>query len=302
MGEGEARRQAATTSLAFSSRNRGAWAFWSSMLRTEMPTVDELNLPPVLKQLSSLHSGLVLVTGPAGSGKSTTLAAMIEHINSTLKKHVITIEDPIEFVHRDKQSIVTQREIGSDTHSFGEALRQALRQDPNVILIGEMRDAETVLTAAAAAETGHLVLSTLHTQNTVQSVDRMLDYFSGDQQRQFRLLLSNVLRGVVSQRLLQRADQSGRVAALEVLMVTPTISSLILEGKTNEIYPYLQQGGTEGMQTFTASLSRLYEQGLITKEEAIYHADQPTEFRLEVEGHTTGMAQYTEGDTLMNWL
>lgn len=274
------------------------------MLRTEMPTVEELNLPPVLKQLASLHSGLILVTGPAGSGKSTTLAAMINHINNNLKKHVITIEDPIEFVHTDSQSIITQREIGSDTPSFAEALRQALRQDPNVVLIGEMRDPETIMTAAVAAETGHLVLSTMHTQNTAQAIDRVIDIFSGDQQRQFRLLLANTLRGIVSQRLLQRADQQGRVPAVEVLIATPTISSLILEGKTNEIYPYLQQGATDGMQTFTVSLSRLYEQGLITKEEAMYHADQPTEFRLEVEGHTTGTSQYAEGegDTLMNWL
>ena len=274
------------------------------LLRTEMPSIDEMHLPQVLKQLATQHSGLVLVTGPAGSGKSTTLAAMIDHVNTTLKRHVITIEDPIEFVHKDKQSIITQREIGTDTPSFQDALRQALRQDPNVILIGEMRDPETILTAAVAAETGHLVLSTLHTQNSVQAVDRMLDVFTGEQQRQFRLLLANTLRGVVSQRLLQRADQQGRVAAVEVLVATPTIQSLILEGKTNEIYPYLQQGTTEGMQTFTASLTRLFEQGLITKDEALHHADQPTEFRLEVEGHTSGSAQYSAegGDTLMNWL
>ncbi|NDD27235.1 MAG: type IV pilus twitching motility protein PilT [Proteobacteria bacterium] len=285
---------------AFLSRGSVHSAF--RLLRTEMPSIDSLHLPPVLKDLSLRHSGLVLVTGPAGSGKSTTLAAMIDHINATQKKHVITIEDPIEFLHKDKQSIITQRELGADTQSFQDGLRQALRQDPNVILIGEMRDAETIMTAAVAAETGHLVLSTLHTQNAVQAVDRMIDVFSGEQQRQFRMLLANTLRGVVSQRLLQRADSQGRVAAVEVMVATSTVTSLILEGKTNEIYPYIEQGTSEGMQTFTASLSRLLEQGLITKDEALYHADQPTELRLKVDGHTSGSAQYSEGDTLMNWL
>ena len=285
---------------AFLSRGSVHSAF--RLLRTEMPSIDSLHLPPVLKDLSLRHSGLVLVTGPAGSGKSTTLAAMIDHINATQKKHVITIEDPIEFLHKDKQSIITQRELGADTQSFQDGLRQALRQDPNVILIGEMRDAETIMTAAVAAETGHLVLSTLNTQNAVQAVDRMIDVFSGEQQRQFRMLLANTLRGVVSQRLLQRADSQGRVAAVEVMVATSTVTSLILEGKTNEIYPYIEQGTSEGMQTFTASLSRLLEQGLITKDEALYHADQPTELRLKVDGHTSGSAQYSEGDTLMNWL
>ena len=290
---------------AFLQRGTVSAAF--RMLRTEIPALDDLGLPPVLKQLAEFGNGLILVTGPAGMGKSTTLAAMIDHINSTRKQHIITIEDPIEFLHTDKMSLVTQREIGADTTSYTDALRQALRQDPNVILIGEMRDAETIMTAATAAETGHLVLSTLHTPNATQAIDRILDTFKGDQQAQFRLLLSNVLRGVVSQRLLLRADGQGRIPAVEVMIATSTITSLILEGRTQEIYPYMQQGATEGMQTFTQSLTQLYESGLITREEAMYHADQPTEFRLGTEGHvpaaTSSASSYSsEGDTLMNWL
>jgi twitching motility protein PilT len=281
---------------------RGTVSAALRMLRQEMPSIEQLGLPPVLQKLASYNNGLILITGPAGSGKSTTLASMIDYINTTKKMHVITVEDPIEFVHTDKLSIITQREIGADTTSFPDAIKQALRQDPNVVLIGEMRDPETIMTAVQAAETGHLVLSTLHTPNTVQAIDRIIDVFSGETQNQFRLLLANTLRGVVSQRLLTRADEQGRVPAVEVLVVTSTISSCILDGKTNEIYQYLQQGASEGMQTFTASLTKLYEAGLITKEEALYHADQPTEFRLGVEGHSTGGAAYAEGDTLMNWL
>lgn len=271
------------------------------LLRTEIPTIEELNLPEILKKLCEHNHGLILVTGPAGSGKSTTLASMINYINETKKIHVITIEDPIEFVHQDKMSIITQREVGTDTESFAVALKQALRQDPNVILIGEMRDPETIMTAVIAAETGHLVLSTLHTPNTIQAINRIIDVFSGDTQKQFRLLLSNTLRGVVSQRLLNRTDESGRIPTVEVMIVTPTISSLILEEKTNEIYTHMVQGGTEGMQTFTQSLTELFEKGLVSKEEAMYHADEPTEFRLAIEGHTTGSSTIQE-DSLMSWL
>lgn len=285
---------------AFLERGNLSAAF--RMLRTEMPSLEELGLPAVLKNLASLNNGLILVTGPAGSGKSTTLAALIDYINTTRKTHVITVEDPIEFFHKDKLSLITQREVGTDTSSFADALRQALRQDPNVIMVGEMRDPETIMTAVVAAETGHLVLSTMHTPNTVQAVDRIIDTFSGELQRQFRLLLSNSLKGVVSQRLLTRADEKGRVPATEVMIVTPTISSLILEGKTEEIYPYIQQCTSEGMQTFTQSLLRLYEAGLINKEEALFHADQPTEFRLGAEGHSTATASGLTDDTLMNWL
>ena len=271
------------------------------LLRTTIPPLDELHLPDVLKKLCEYNHGLILITGPAGSGKSTTLASMINYINETRKLHIVTVEDPIEFIHQDKMSIITQREVGTDTKSFAVALKQSLRQDPNVILIGEMRDPETIMTAALAAETGHLVLSTLHTPNTIQAINRILDVFSGDAQKQFRLLLANTLRGIVSQRLLTRVDEAGRIPAVEVLVATPTISSLILEEKTGEIYQHMAQGRTEGMQTFTNSLADLYEKGLVSKEEAMYHADQPTEFRLSVEGHTTGTSAVQE-DSLMSWL
>lgn len=293
-------------------KQRNSLAAAIRMMRSAIPTIEELNLPQALKKLASLSNGLVLVTGPAGAGKSTTLAAMIEWINQGKKKHVITIEDPIEYVHKDRLSLITQREIGNDTTSFFEALKEALRQDPDVILIGEMRDAETIWTAAMAAETGHLVLSTLHTPNTIQAVDRILDAFSGEQQRQFRQLLANTLRGVVSQRLLTRAaplarelgtlgeppevawSGSGRIPAVEVLIVTPTIAGFISEGKTKEIYPLIAEGSQEGMQTFTESLAGLFRAGLITKEEALYHADHPNELRLGLEGHSTGT--YSGGD------
>lgn len=270
-------------------------------VRLTIPTMEEMALPPVLKKLAGLNNGLILVTGPTGSGKSTTLASMIDFINANRNVHIVTIEDPIEFIHADKTGLVTQREVGVDTPSFGEALRHALRQDPDVILIGEMRDAETMMTAVTAAETGHLVLSTMHTPNAIQAVDRIIDMFSGDQQLQFRQLLASSLRAVVSQRLMARADGAGRIATVEVLVVTPTIASLILENKIGDIYPLMVSGAHEGMQTFTQSLIKLYEQGLITREEGLFHADQPTEFRLGIEGHTTGTSTMGE-DTLISWL
>jgi twitching motility protein PilT len=275
------------------------------MLRLEIETVDDLALPPVLKELVQHNHGLILVTGPAGSGKSTTLAALIDHINTERKVHIITIEDPIEYVHGNKQSLVTQREVGNDTPSFSQALKMALRQDPNVILIGEMRDPETIMTAVIAAETGHLVLSTLHTPNTIQAIDRIIEVFSGEQQKQFRLLLSNNLRGIISQRLLTRRSGAGRVPAVEVMVVTPTVASLILEGQTQDIYQYMVAGATDGMQTFTESLRRLYMDGHITREEALYHADHPTELRLKLEqqGPAASSSFTTKGEqTLMDWI
>lgn len=270
-------------------------------LYLKIPSVEELNLPPVIKTMAEYNNGLILVTGPAGCGKSTTLASIIEHINQTRKVHIITLEDPIEFVHKGNLSIITQREIGRDTISFSEGLRQSLRQDPNVILIGEMRDPETIMTAVIAAETGHLVLSTLHTPNAVQAIDRIIDIFSGDQQKQFRLLLANTLRGIISQKLLPRTDIAGRIPAVEVMIVSPTIRSLILESKTNEIYQYIAQGSIYGMITFTDSLKMLYDRGYITKEEALYYADQPTELRLNIEGHTTKTVAEGE-DSLIDWI
>jgi twitching motility protein PilT len=285
---------------AFLERGRVSAAY--RMISNTIPTFESLGLPPVLARLANLHNGLVLVTGPAGSGKSTTLASVVDWINRNRRSHVVTIEDPIEYYHHDVHSFITQREVGTDTTSFAEALRQALRQDPNVIMVGEMRDTETILTAVTAAETGHLVLSTLHTPNTVQSIDRILDTFAGEQQKQIRMLLSSCLRGVVAQKLLQRSDGKGRVCAVEVLVCTSTIQSLIMEGNTKEIYPYIQQGGSEGMQTFTASLTRLLEQGLVTREEAMFHADQTTEFRL-ANRHTEGnSANVVPGGNYLNWL
>lgn len=272
------------------------------MLKTEIPSIESLRLPPVLKQLVSINNGLILVTGPAGSGKSTTLASLVEHLNANKKLHIVTVEDPIEYIHADKLSLVTQREVGSDTPSFLDALKASLRQDPNVILIGEMRDAETILTSTIAAETGHLVLSTLHTPNTVQAIQRVIDAFPGIQQDQYRALLSTTLRAVISQRLLNRIDTDGRVPAVEIMIATPTIAGLIAENKLSDIYPLMVEGKGEGMQTFTKALTELVEAGIISKEDALYHAEQRTEFRLEVEGHTTGSSASIQDDSLMSWL
>lgn len=270
-------------------------------LYLKIPAMEELNLPPVLKKMAEYNNGLILVTGPAGCGKSTTLASIIDYINQRKKVHIITLEDPIEFIYKDNLSMITQREIGSDSSSFAQGLRQALRQDPNVILIGEMRDPETIMTAVIAAETGHLVLSTLHTPNAVQAIDRIIDVFSGEQQKQFRLLLSNTLRGIISQKLLAGRDIPARIPAVEVMVVTPTISSLILEGLTNDIYQYIVQGELDGMITFTDSLKILYDKGYISKEEALYHADRPNELRLKIEGHSTRTEPEGE-DSLIDWI
>lgn len=253
------------------------------MINNSVPGFDDLGLPPVLEKLALLQDGLVLITGPAGSGKSTTLASVVDWINSNRRSHIVTIEDPIEFHHDDRKAFISQREVGTDTASFKEALKQALRQDPNVIMLGEMRDAETIMTAVTAAETGHLVLSTLHTPNTVQAIDRIVDSFEGQTQKQVRLLLASCLRGIVSQKLLNRQDGRGRIPAVEVLINTSTVASHILDGQTHEIYQYLQRGESEGMQTFTQSLLDLTERGLISYEEANQVADQKTEFRLASE-------------------
>ena len=270
---------------AFYERNNLSAAY--RLLRSDLPRFEDLGLPPVLRQLAVLNNGLILVTGPAGQGKSTTLASIVDYINQNRAVHVVTIEDPIEYFHEDKQSFITQREVGPDTHNFADGLRQALRQDPNVILVGEMRDPETIMTAVSAAETGHLVLSTLHTPNTVQAVDRIIDSFPAESQKQIRSQLSKSLRAVMSQRLLLRKDGKGRVPAVEVMVCTPAISSYILEGRTEEIYPLMDRGASDGMQTFSQAMLRLYQMGLITKQEAEYHADAAGEFRMAAEGHTT---------------
>lgn len=266
---------------AFLERGHLSAAF--RMINSTVPQFQELGLPPVLERLASLQDGLVLITGPAGAGKSTTLASVVDWINDNRRAHIVTIEDPIEFHHQDRTAYISQREVGTDTTSFMEALKQALRQDPNVIMLGEMRDAETIMTAVTAAETGHLVLSTLHTPNTVQAIDRIVDSFSGQTQQQIRMLLASCLRGVVSQKLLNRADGRGRIPAVEVLINTSTIASHILDGQTHEIYQYVQRGESEGMQTFTQSLIKLLDQGLITYQDASHVADRKTELRLASE-------------------
>lgn len=230
----------------------------------KIKTAEELNLPPGLMELVNVHKGLVLVTGPTGSGKSTTLAALIHHINMNERAHIITIEDPIEFVHQNHKSLVNQREISNHTKSFSNALRAALREDPDIILVGEMRDLETISLAMTAAETGHLVFGTLHTNSAPKTVDRIIDAFPSDQQAQVRVMLSESLRGVIAQGLLPRADQQGRVAVLEVLVNTPATANLIREGKTFQIPSAMQTGKAQGMIPFETSIHDLIRKGAIT--------------------------------------
>ncbi|MFT4035022.1 MAG: type IV pilus twitching motility protein PilT [Patulibacter sp.] len=245
---------------------RGALGAALRLIPSEIATLDQLSLPPVLRDLTQRPRGFVLVTGPTGSGKSTTLAAMINEINMTRQEHIMTVEDPIEFLHRHKQSVVNQREIGADARSFSEALRAALRQDPDVILVGEMRDQETIHTALTAAETGHLVFATLHTQSAPQAVDRIVDVFPAAQQQQVRMQLSGALQGIITQQLLPTADGAGRVCACEVLVPTAGIRNLIREGKTPQIYSAIQTGAAHGMQTMDAALAALAHHGVITRQ------------------------------------
>ncbi len=242
-------------------------------------SLDELGMPSALHEMAKKPRGFVLVTGPTGSGKSTTLAAVVDQINATREEHIMTIEDPIEFLHGHKKCIVNQREIGSDAQSFAMGLKAALRQDPDVILVGEMRDLETIHTALTAAETGHLVFATLHTQDTPQTIDRIIDVFPASQQQQVRVQLSVALQGIVTQQLLPTADGAGRVAACEVLLATPAIRNLIREGKTHQIYSSLQTGGNIGMQTMDAALATLVRSGKITQQLAEARSSTPEELR-----------------------
>jgi twitching motility protein PilT len=258
---------------------RGSVSAAFRLVPQEIPTLDSLRVPQVLRDLTTKPRGFVLVTGPTGSGKSTTLAAMIDLINREREDHILTIEDPIEFLHQHKKSIVNQREIGADATDFALGLRAALRQDPDVILVGEMRDLETVSTALTAAETGHLVFATLHTQSTAQTVDRIIDVFPPAQQGQVRTQLSIALQGIVTQQLLPTADGRGRVVACEVLIPTPAIRNLIREGKTHQIYAALQTSGAVGMQTMDADLARLVRGGSISRQLAEQRASVPEELK-----------------------
>jgi twitching motility protein PilT len=245
----------------------------------QIPQLDELGLPAILEEFTRKPRGFVLVTGPTGSGKSTSLAAMIDIINREREEHILTIEDPIEFLHRHQKCIVNQREIGADAEDFSLALKSALREDPDVILVGEMRDLETMATALTAAETGHLVFATLHTQSTAQTIDRIIDVFPAEQQSQVRMQLSIGLQGIVTQQLLPTADGSGRVVACEVLVPTPAVRNLIREGKTHQIYSAIQTSGSLGMQTMDAHLAQLVRMGRITRKLAEQRASVPEELK-----------------------
>lgn len=246
-------------------RQRGSDAMALRAVGLKIPTLDELGHPPILAELARRERGLILVTGPTGSGKSTTLAAMIQQMNNERNAHIITLEDPIEYLHKHGKCMINQREIGHDTKNYANALRAALREDPDIILVGEMRDLETISVAITAAETGHLVLSTLHTIGAAKTIDRIVDVFPPYQQQQIKIQLSAVLEGIISQQLLERADKSGRVAALEILVATPAIRNLIREGKTHQIDSSVQTGAKYGMKSMDMSLIELYRKGTITK-------------------------------------
>ena len=246
-------------------RQRGAIGIVCRVINSKIPTFESLNLPAITKEFAKKTQGILLVTGPTGSGKSTTLAAIIDYINETYSKHILTLEDPIEFLHEHKNSIINQREIGQDSQSFTAALRAALRQDPDVILVGEMRDLDTIQTAITAAETGHLVLATLHTTGAAQTVDRIIDVFPAENQQQIRTQLASTLVGVISQRLLPTADNSGRRAALEILVSNHAIANLIRSNKIHQIQSILETSRASGMQTMNMAVTQLVHQGQVTK-------------------------------------
>src|SRR4051795_1277485 len=270
-------------------QQRGTVGLVLRVIPMTIRTIEELGLPPVLKKVAEEERGLVLVTGTTGSGKSTTLAALIDHINRTRSSHVMTVEDPIEFLHRDHRSMVNQREVSVDTRSFAHALRSALRQDPDVILVGEMRDFETIETGLLAAETGHLVFSTLHTLDATETINRIISVFPPHQQKQIRLQLASVLKAAVSQRLMPKLDGKGRAPAVEVLISTPFIRDCIVDKeKTHMIHGAISAGTSQyGMQSFDQSIFSLYELGLVSLEEALRWASNVDEFKLKVQGIST---------------
>jgi len=270
-------------------QQRGTVGLVLRVIPMQIRTIDELGLPKVLKTIAEEERGLVLVTGTTGSGKSTTLAAMIDHVNNTREAHVMTVEDPIEFLHRDAKSIINQREVSVDTKSFAHALRSALRQDPDVILVGEMRDFETIETGLLAAETGHLVFSTLHTIDATETINRIVAVFAPHQQKQVRLQVASVLKAVISQRLIPRKDGKGRAPAVEVMVSTPFIRDCIVDKeKTHLIHGAIAAGTSQyGMQSFDQSIFSLFSQGLISYEEALRWASNVDEFKLKVQGIST---------------
>jgi len=271
-------------------KQRGTFAIVMRAIPAEIPTIDKLNLPSVLKKIALYQRGLVLVTGSTGSGKSTTLAAMLEELNNHDSRVVITIEDPIEYLHRDKKCIFYQREVGDDADDFFTALRAALREDPDVILVGEMRDPETVRTALDAAETGHMVFSTLHTLDAKETINRIISFFPPHHQQAIRFQLASVLKATISQRLLPRADGKGRVPAVEVMIVTDAIRERIMNPELTDEIPEFIEKGREiyGSQTFDQSLYDLWRKGLITKEDALKYATRPDDLRLKMEGIFSG--------------
>jgi twitching motility protein PilT len=262
-------------------RQRGAVSIALRAIPFQVRTIDDLGLPEVVRRLAEEPRGIILLTGTTGSGKSTTLAAMIDHINSTRARHIVTMEDPIEYLHRDKNSIINQREVGSDTGSFAKGMRRVLRQDPDVILIGEMRDEETVRTALSAAETGHLVMSTLHTLDASETINRIIDFFPPHLQQQARVMLASTLKGAISQRLVPRIDREGRVAVSEVMVVTGRIQDLILNPEeTGRITEVISEGDFYGMQTFDQALLGYVTDGVISEEVALETASSPHDFKL----------------------
>jgi twitching motility protein PilT len=259
------------------SQQEGTISLVCRPIKTEIPTIEELGLPEICKAFAAKGSGLVIVTGPTGCGKSTTLAAMVNYLNHNVSRKIVTIEDPIEYLHHDIRCVFSQRELGRDTLSFANALKHAMRQNPDAILVGEMRDLETMSAVLTAAEMGHLVLTTLHTLGTAEAIDRFIDIFPPHQQQQVRVQLSIVLEGVIYQLLIPRADNSGRVAAMEVMLALPAIKNLIREGKTYQMMNIIQTGTQYGMQTLNQSLAELCKRGTITREQAMDRSSDPDE-------------------------
>ena len=278
-------------------RQRGSVGLVLRHILPGIPPMEELGLPPVVRRLADELRGLVLVTGPTGSGKTTTLAAMIDHINETQARHIVTIEDPIEVLHADKKSIINQREVGDDTADFLSALKRALRQDPDVILIGEMRDPETVWAALSAAETGHLVFSTLHTMGAAETINRVIDFFPPYQQQQVRMSLAGALKGIVSQRLVQRCDREGRVPAMEVLVANGRVFDKIADSTaTHELDEIIADGDFYGMQSFDQSLLKLFASGVVSRRDAMSSASNPHDLRLRMEHYEFTEAEKVAGD------